>query len=266
MVTTGSLQNCTTLKIRFEDDICFIQIDRPDANNTINNDLIEDMSLALTVCANEAKIVVLEGLPEVFCFGADFTSMQMAFDRQPPGSSSSAEHNPERLYDLWSRLTHGPFVTIAHVRGKANAGGIGFVAACDLVISEEKAVFSLSELLFGLMPACVLPFLIRRTGISKANYITLMTQPISAKQAQEWGLVDVCEANSQNALRQHLLRLRRLSAKAIARYKRYIRNIDTSLATSKAYALEANHEVFADTENMQAIARYVNSGRFPWEK
>nr|WP_269820011.1 enoyl-CoA hydratase-related protein [Bacillus velezensis] len=42
--------------------------------------------------------------------------------------------------------------------GVANAGGIGFVAASDIVIADDTAVFSLSELLFGLFPAMVLPF------------------------------------------------------------------------------------------------------------
>ena len=95
-------------------------------------------------------------------------------------------------------------MSIAHVRGKANAGGIGFVAACDIVLADSAAVFSLSELLFGLMPACVLPFLVRRIGFAKANAMTLSTQPVGVQVAREWGLVDAFEENSDNLLRKHL--------------------------------------------------------------
>jgi polyketide biosynthesis enoyl-CoA hydratase PksH len=151
------------------------------------------------------------------------------------------------------------------VRGRTNAGGVGFVAACDIVLCEERTTFSLSELLFGLMPACVMPFLIRRMGFSKANYLTLMTQPISARQALAWGLVDACEENSENLLRKHLLRLRRLGKEGIARYKRYVSSLDSSLEAWKAKAIEANIEVFSDTENIQKIARFVKTGKFPWE-
>ena len=250
-----------TIKVRLEDNICYIQIYRPDANNTINDLLIEEFSEVLKLCEESVTIVVVEGLPEVFCFGADFKGIQESFENKV----QSFEQDPEPLYNLWLQLASGPYVTIAHVRGKANAGGIGFVAACDVVLCEEKAVFSLSELLFGLMPACVLPFLIRRMGFSKANYMTLMTQPVSSKQAQEWGLVDVYEENSENLLRKHLIRFRRFSKKGISRYKSYMNTLDDVFNVSKPKALEANIEVFSDKDNLEKIARYVKTGQFPWE-
>jgi len=250
-----------TLQVKFEEDICFIRIYRPHANNAINDLLIKEFIKVLNLCENSVKIVVLEGMPEVFCFGADFKEIQESLENH----GKNLEQNPEPLYDLWLRLSSGPYITIAHVQGKANAGGIGFVAACDVVLCEEKTQFSLSELLFGLMPACVLPFLIRRMGFSKANYMTLMTQPISAKQAHEWGLVDAYENNSENLLRKHLLRLRRLSKQGVMRYKRYMNALDVSLKLSKLNALEANIEVFSDSDNLEKIARYVKTGQFPWE-
>jgi polyketide biosynthesis enoyl-CoA hydratase PksH len=250
-----------TIRVTFEEDICFIQIHRPESNNAINNRLIAELGHALQACEAHAKVVVLEGLPEVFCSGADFKEIQAGSE----DGRRSQEQDPGPLYDLWYRLASGPYITVAHVRGRANAGGIGFVAACDIVLGEDKAAFSLSELLFGLMPACVLPFLVRRVGFAKANYMTVMTQPISAAQAQQWGLVDACEENSENLLRKHLLRLRRLNKDAIARYKRYASSLDDALRASKPKALEANVEVFSDPDNLQKIARYVKTGKFPWE-
>ena len=250
-----------TIQTRFEDEICFIQIYRPDANNTINDCLVEELTEVLELCKDSVKIIVLEGLPEVFCFGADFKEIQQSFE----SNTQVQEQNPEPLYNIFLQLASGPFITIAHVRGKANAGGVGFVAACDIVLCEEKAIFSLSELLFGLMPACVLPFLIRKVGFSRANYLTLMTQPFSAKQAKEWGLVDEYEERSENLLRKHLLRLRRLSKDGVARYKRYMSTLDNSLIASKSKALEANIEVFSNQNNLEKIARYIKTGKFPWE-
>ncbi|UAA37176.1 enoyl-CoA hydratase/isomerase [Paraneptunicella aestuarii] len=250
-----------TIRVSLRDDVCTIQIHRPESNNTINNHLIHEITEVLNLCVESVKVVVLEGLPEVFCFGADFKEIQEGVENP----EQHEEQDPETLYNLWLQLASCPCVTVAHVRGKANAGGIGFVAACDLVLCEEKAVFSLSELLFGLMPACVLPFLIRRMGFSKSNYMTLMTQPISAKQAHEWGLVDAVEENSENLLRRHLLRLRRLSKSGIARYKRYMNKLDDTLTVRKFDALAANKEVFSDPDNLHLIARYARTGKFPWE-
>jgi len=120
-------------------------------------------------------------------------------------------------------------------------------------------------LLFGLFPACVLPFLIRRTGFQKAHYLTLMTRPVSVEQAYAWGLVDVYDARSESLLRQHLLRLRCLSKTAVLRYKRYLSKLDQALLASRPLAVAANQEVFSDSGNLEKIARFVETGKLPWE-
>ncbi len=249
-----------TVRARLEDDVCFVQIHRPEANNAINERLIEEIGAVLRACEGAAKIVVLEGTPDVFCSGADFQEIRAGVEQ-----SRKLEQDPEPLYDLWRQLASGRVISVAHVQGRANAGGIGFVAACDIVISDSNATYSLSELLFGLMPACVLPFLIRRVGFAKANFMTLTTQPICAAQAQQWGLVDVCEDGSEKLLRKQLLRLRRLGMDGVARYKRYANSLDDVLIRSKPQALAGNLEVFSDPGNLQKIARYVRTGQFPWE-
>ena len=254
---TGEL---TTLQLSVDDEIGFIRLQRPQAGNAINDRLVDEMSRALRSLEGRAKVVVLEGSPEVFCAGADFGEIQQ---RVAAGQLDGGD--PAPLYDLWQQLACGPFVSIAHVRGRANAGGIGFVAACDIVLCDDKATFSLSELLFGLMPACVMPFLARRIGFAKANYMTLTTQPVAAAQALEWGLVDASEAQSDQLLRKLLLRLRRLDRDAVGRYKRYAASLGDELRAARPKALEANLAVFSDPRNLQRIARYVKTGRFPWE-
>ena len=245
-----------TIRVRYEDDICYLQLHRPDADNTINERMIAECSEVVAACEATIKIIVLEGLPNVFCFGADFRELS---------SGQGKLQAPVPLYDLWLKLATGPYITIAHVCGKVNAGGIGFVAASDIVLCDDKVPFSLSELLFGLMPAFVLPFLIRRIGSARAHYMTLMTQPISAQQAFTWGLVDAIGDNTDNLLRKHLLRLRRLTKLGVARYKTYMNTLGDALVASKPAAIRANLETFSDPDNLQKITRFVTTGKFPWE-
>jgi polyketide biosynthesis enoyl-CoA hydratase PksH len=247
-----------TLRVNRQDSICHLQLHRPEAGNAINATLIAECRDVLERHRESATVVVLEGLPDVFCSGADFAAVVA-------GRGVEAG-DPGPLYDLWLDLATGPFVTIAHVRGKANAGGIGFVAACDIALADETARFGLSELLFGLLPACVLPFLIRRTGLQKAHYLTLTTQPISSPEAWRYGLVDAYDSRSDDLLRRHLLRLRRLSKPAVARYKHYVSALDPGLTGARGAALAANREVFSDPDNLDAIARFVQTGELPWER
>ena len=79
-----------------------------------------------------------------------------------------------------------------------------------------------------------------------------MTQPISAQQAQTWGLVDACAKRSDSLLRKHLLRLSRLSKASIRRYKKYIRDLNDSTALFKSLAVAASREVLLDRRNLEA--------------
>ncbi|MER5948440.1 enoyl-CoA hydratase/isomerase [Streptomyces sp. NPDC001904] len=252
--------NYRTIKVEITGTVCRIRLDRPEARNSINELLVTELLDALDRHQDAVTVVLLEGLPDYFCFGADFQELgttAVAQDRTDRG--------PEPLYQLYLRLATGPFVTVSHVRGVANAGGVGLVAASDVVIADDSARFSLSELLFGLYPACVLPFLIRRCGFQKANYMTLMTMPLDAAAAAAAGLVDATGPNSEALVRRHLTRLKCLPKPGITRYKRYVNTLDDSLAAARPAALAGNREVFSDERNLMLIRRYTEEGKMPWE-
>ncbi|MFD9789944.1 enoyl-CoA hydratase/isomerase [Streptomyces sp. NPDC059070] len=251
----------TTLRLREQGTTWYVRIHRPEADNALNETLVRELTEVLTRASrSSATVVVLEGLPEVFCFGADFGAIGEAARE---GGRTAAD--PEPLFDLFRLLAYGDFLSVAHVRGKANAGGVGLVAASDVVIADESAVFSLSELLFGLIPAVVLPFLIRRTGFQHAHYLAATTRTADAARACEWGLVDAYGPDSEALLRTHLQRLGRLSKKAVRRYKAYLRELSPVTEHAKSAALATNRLVFEDPENVRAIQRYAREGVFPWE-
>lgn len=250
------------LDATIEDGVCWVRFNRPEARNTITPDLISELHQVFDTCEGTVGVVVLEGGSEDFCFGADFAGISSGGAEDP---HADRQHVRD-LYRLWLRMTDAPFVVVAHVRGRANAGGVGFVAAGDVVVAGDAAAFSLSELLFGLFPAMVLPFLIRRVGFQKAHYLTLMTKPIPATQAANWGLVDACGPRSETLLRQHLSRLKRIPPESIQRYKRYLSRIDPVAPPEREEtAVGANLEVFADPANLQRVSRFVELGVYPWE-
>ncbi|MBJ9679655.1 enoyl-CoA hydratase/isomerase [Burkholderia gladioli] len=253
-----------TLRVRRQGGVTFVRIERPEADNAINAALLEEMADVLDRCDAATHVIVLEGQADAFCVGADFAEIRAAH-AGAPSEAARAAGDPGPLFDLWHRLATGPRIVISHVRGKVNAGGVGFVAASDIVLADDTATFSLSELLFGLMPACVLPFLIRRIGWQRAHYMTLSTQPLDAARALAWGLVDAHDANGEALLRRHLARLRRLDGVAVARYKRYANALTGRFDSDRSLALAANREVFSDPTNLERIVRFVESGIFPWE-
>lgn len=245
-----------TISVRRRDMFCFLRIERQDAANAINTLLVEELTEALQRNEADTAVLVLEGLPEVFCTGADFAEVSEFAD-----SGRDAEAQTTALYNLWYRLATGAFVSVAHVRGTASAGGVGFVAACDAVIADENAIFRLPEMLFGLLPACVLPFLQRRIGPGRAGYLGLTTAELTAKDAFRMGLVDVVGADSDDLLRRHLLKMRFVRKEAVARFKALHAKLDPVLANAQAPALAANFEMFARPDLLQGISHFRRTGQ-----
>jgi polyketide biosynthesis enoyl-CoA hydratase PksH len=251
----------STINVRFEDPICYIKFNRPEVKNAINNLMIEECHRAIMLCEERSSVVIFEGSGEVFCFGADFHEME--HDRN---NQEQTAYKPELLYDLWLKMASGSFITVSHVQGAVNAGGVGFVAASDIVIANDSAVFSLSELLFGLFPAMVLPFLIRKIGHQRAHYLTLLTKPVGVKEAYNWGLVDAYQENSTMLLRRHLSRMTKLPKSGIKQYKNYMIELNDSVIKSKDLAIAANRNIFSNHENLENIHQYIEKGIFPWER
>ena len=134
--------NYQTIKVQFQESICFLQIDRPQADNTINSQLVAEFNDILSVCEESATVIVLSGTPEVFCLGADFKALAGASKK-----AHEQDADPGPLYDLWLRLATGPYVTISHVRGKANAGGRGTVVGNSLEQSNVDIATEFSNLI-----------------------------------------------------------------------------------------------------------------------
>lgn len=243
-----------TIKVNNKKDICEIQINHPEVNNAINTKMIREFNVVLDAFENQVSIVIIKGLQDYFCTGADFNS-----------DSNEERHQPQLLYQLWNRIAVGPFVSIAHVRGRVSAGGMGFIAASDVVIADSTATFCSSEMLFGLFPAMVMPFLIRKIGFQKANYMTLTTKTISVERAIEWGLVDAFDQNSEKLVQQHLVRINKIPKSSIIQYKMYMSKIYPIIEESRVQAVEANLDMFDDCENKKRIQRFSQEGILPWE-
>jgi enoyl-CoA hydratase/carnithine racemase len=116
------------------------------------------------------------------------------------------------------RLQSAPKPLVGVVRGEAMGGGLGILSACDHVIAGEDARFGLPEMLFGLLPALVRPFLLRRISPQAFRSLAMGAGTITAEQARSIGLVDevVCVHQLPRAIAAVRRRFGRLSPDAIA--------------------------------------------------
>lgn len=256
----GIVMEYQTLKIHHQPAVQRIQMYRPEANNSISSQLTQELLSALQAAEAEStvKVVVLEGLPDVFCTGMDFQEVVSGKQVDPKISSHG-------YYNILKQMSQSSKVILSLVRGKVQAGGVGLVAASDLVIADETVTFVLSELLFGLLPACVLPFLIRRVGFQKAYRLALTTQSISINDAYNWGLVDEYSTDTNKLLSQYIRRLKCLPSSGVKDLKNYINQLWIIQQETQDLAVNKVSSLVGDSTVQEKIKRFKKEGTFPWQ-
>ncbi|HEX6735862.1 MAG TPA: enoyl-CoA hydratase-related protein, partial [Azonexus sp.] len=90
--------------------------------------------------------------------------------------------------------------TIARIQGAALGGGTGLTAACDMAVASADAVFSTSEVKFGIIPSAISPYVLRAIGPRHALRYFQSAERITAQRALAIGLVgDVVAADALDA-------------------------------------------------------------------
>jgi methylglutaconyl-CoA hydratase len=131
------------------------------------------------------RAIVLAGNGKAFCAGADIGWMAKAIAYSRQENLSDAED----LARLLERLDTLPVPVIGRIQGSALGGGVGLAAICDIAIAADDAVFALSEVKLGILPAVVAPYVLRKIGISAARELFLTGARFDAARAREIGLV-----------------------------------------------------------------------------
>ena len=169
-----------------ENSVATIRLNRPDALNALNLDLLHEFSSAVSeVEADQSvKVLVIRGQGRAFCAGADLLLFDSLFD-------DLAQLNPyiELLNRCFLQLEGLPVPTIALVQGFALAGGLELVLACDMVLVAEDAQMGDQHANFGLMPGGgSTQRLPRRVGMQRAMELLTTGRWLSGTEAVEWGL------------------------------------------------------------------------------
>ena len=177
----------TNIKLERENRVATIRLNRPDALNALNPELIAELSSAVAeVHADEGvKALVVRGEGRAFCSGADLTYLETAFD-VPDQLTGTIQRMNECLF----QLEELPVPVIAVVHGFALAGGLELMLACDLAIAAQDARIGDQHINFALMPGGgSTQRLPRRIGMQRAMELLTTGRWLSGVEAADCGLV-----------------------------------------------------------------------------
>ena len=167
-----------------------LNMNRPDVFNAFDAAMIGELTTALGAADKDdnIRIVVITGAGKCFSAGADMNWMRSLVN----ASQEENEKDAMELATLMRTLNYLSKPTIARINGAAFGGGLGLIAACDITIAVDHAMFGLTEARLGLAPAVISPYVFRRIGERHARRYFLTGERFNAQHAQAIGLVQQC--------------------------------------------------------------------------
>ena len=186
-----------TILLDIHDHTATLTLNRPERHNAFDDDMLTALLNALqTIKANsEIRLVIIKAAGPSFSAGADLGWMK----RMAEYSYAENIKDAELLANVMDALANLPQPTLALVLGASFGGGVGLIACCDMALATKDAVFCLSEVKLGLIPAVISPYLVDTLGFKAAKYYSLTAERFDAITAQRLGLInEIVDADQLN--------------------------------------------------------------------
>ena len=173
------------LEYDLDDHIGMVTLNRPEKRNALSLELLQELSDLFTSIGQnyDARVVIICGKGKVFSAGHDISQL---VDRE----ISYYKETFETCVEVMKKIQRLPQPVIARVHGVATAAGCQLVAACDLAVAEEGALFGTPGVKIGLF--CTTPAvpLVRAIGRKRALDMLFTGRMISAQEAERYGLIN----------------------------------------------------------------------------
>ena len=216
-----------------------IFLNRPGKSNALSSPLLDELrSCVETAGRSDAlRVVVLAGRGNAFCGGADVQELASLDAKTAPAFVARIHAACQAIRDL-------AVPVIAQLHGAAIGGGLEIAAACDLRVAAEGTKFVMPEVRLGIPSVVEAALLPRLMGAGRAGWLVLTGEPIDARRALEWGLVE--ELGGEAAVEKLVQVFLACDKDALAAQKRLIQLWDEApLAESIRLSLEAFGKAYA---------------------
>jgi enoyl-CoA hydratase len=244
-----------TIIVDVEDHICQIQLNRPDALNALNTQLLDELCRALEEAdANEkVRCSVLTGSEKAFAAGADIKEMsEMSF----------AEVFSVNLFaDAGDRLMALRKPVIAAVSGYALGGGCELAMACDFIIAADTAKFGQPEINLGVIAGMGgTQRLTRFVGKSKSMDMNLTGRFMTAEEAERVGLVSRV-VPAKKLMEEALSAAQKIAEKSMpsvmAAKEAVDRSYELTLSEGILFERRVFHSMFATEDQKEGMAAFL---------
>ena len=251
-----------------ENGIVQITLTQADIHNAFDEKLIAQLTTTLIELDKDftVRAVILDAEGKSFSAGAELNWMKRM-------ANYSLEENyidSQELAGLMSTLYKMKCPTIAAVQGAAFGGGVGLVACCDIAIASEKAIFCLSEVKLGLIPAVISPYVVKAIGERAAKRYFVTAERFNAGRAAQLGLIS--EVVSPDDLNDKVMSIAEMiinnGPDAVLDAKDIINNVVNQPITGQLSAMTASRiaDIRASDQGKEGIAAFLEKRQPVWDQ
>ncbi|MEM6889091.1 MAG: enoyl-CoA hydratase-related protein [Pseudomonadota bacterium] len=173
-----------TLDCTETESVALIRLNRPDKMNALTTQMRAELAYAVTEGGKTSRVVVITGAGRAFCSGQDLG------DRVGASNLDLERTLRDEYAPMLRAIVDCPVPTIAAVNGAAAGAGANLALAADIVIASESAYFLQAFSRIGLIPDAGGTYVLPRTmGTAKAMGAALFADKITARQADDWGMI-----------------------------------------------------------------------------
>ncbi|SIS49754.1 enoyl-CoA hydratase [Paracoccus saliphilus] len=244
-----------TIIVEIEDEIALIRLNRPEARNALNSQLLDELSEALTKADRNDKVrcIVLTGSEKAFAAGADIKEMSEKTFVEAYGEDLFGEK-----IDAIQRVRKP---IIAAVSGYALGGGCELAMICDFIICAENAKFGQPEINLGVVAGIGgTQRLTRFVGKAKAMDMNLTGRFMDAAEAERSGLVSRV-VPTPKLIPEAMAAAHKIAEKSAVTIKAVKesvnRSYETTLREGLLFERRTFHSMFATEDQKEGMAAFM---------
>ncbi|MEP6560492.1 MAG: enoyl-CoA hydratase-related protein [Nakamurella sp.] len=247
--------------IRFDvaGGVATITLDSPANRNALSSALRSELIAALGAAAadDDVRVLLLSHTGPVFCSGMDL---------KEEAAAETGRQGVRELPEILRRIARCPKPVVARVGGPARAGGIGILAAADIVVAAPSATFAFTEVRIGLVPAVISIPVLHRVTHAAARELLLTGAVFDAARALEIGLVNAVADDLDGAVAGYLRDLLAGGPSALAGTKAMLQDELNDSAERYGRLLDISAAQFATAEAREGALSFREKRAPNWSR
>jgi isohexenylglutaconyl-CoA hydratase len=265
-----TLPETSHIRLDWRGPVLHLWLNRPEVKNALSAQMVHEIQATFDTIRDDRsiRIVVIRGTGGTFCAGGDIKNMQTS-TAPAAGAIDETRAGNRRYGAMLQTIDEAPQATIAVVEGAALGGGIGFASTADVTIATHDAQFAMTEVMLGIVPAAISPFVVRRIGLTAARRFAVSSARLNGHGAKAVGFAhEVADTPEQldALLSATINQILRCAPGAVAETKRLMLRAATAAPMAELLdcAADSFTQAVRDPEGREGTSAFIEKRKPKW--